>query len=82
MPREELEERYQPHASFYNKIVNLANGVKLNVPPSARREQQVTELTQQQDRKGKKGEVPMVRTFEIEAKVKYSNQIIDDSNSS
>ena len=27
MPREELPEEYQPHASFYNKIVNIAAGV-------------------------------------------------------
>ena len=82
VPRDELEERYQPHASLYNKMVNLAAGVKLNAPTSGRREQQVTELTQQHDKKGKKGETPMVRTFEIEAKVKYSNQIIGESKSS
>ena len=27
MPREELPEEYQPHASFYNKIVNISAGI-------------------------------------------------------
>ena len=27
MPREELPEAYQPHASFYNKMINMANGI-------------------------------------------------------
>ena len=27
VPREELPEQYQPHASFYNRMVNIAAGV-------------------------------------------------------
>ena len=32
VPRDELEERYQPHASFYNRMVNRAAGIKVQAP--------------------------------------------------
>lgn len=37
VPREELPEAYQPHASFYNKMINMANGI--DPTPREEREQ-------------------------------------------
>ena len=38
VPREELPEKYQPHASFYNRIVNMANGINPTPRGQRRRE--------------------------------------------
>ena len=74
VPIEDLPEDYQPHASFYNKLVNIANGVD----PTPRGERAMREQARRSIHDPELAKSQSSQGSEVEAKMRASGGFVEN----
>ena len=78
VPCEELEERYQPHASFYNKMVNKAAGIDITPRQKFTAQTMAVDVNSLEERKEVQDALPTQKvTIDYEAKSKPATALVD-----